>query len=99
MGTNVPREKITWFPTIDYDACLGDRLCYDFCHNDVFVWDEENQHPIVQNPIELRGGLRELRAALSVGSHQVPQQRRAASDASAPARRGEKRSGCSTCPG
>jgi len=49
MGTNVPREKITWFPTIDYDACLGDRLCYDFCHNDVFVWDEENQRPIVQN--------------------------------------------------
>jgi NAD-dependent dihydropyrimidine dehydrogenase PreA subunit len=50
MGTNLPREKISWFPTINVDACLGDRACYEFCKNDVFVWDEENQRPIVQNP-------------------------------------------------
>jgi NAD-dependent dihydropyrimidine dehydrogenase PreA subunit len=51
MGISVPREKITWFPTINYDACIGDRVCFEFCHNDVFVWDEENQLPIVQNPL------------------------------------------------
>lgn len=51
MGTNIPREKITWFPTINYDACIGDAVCYNFCKNDVFVWNEENQRPIVQNPL------------------------------------------------
>ncbi len=51
MNPNIPREKITWHPTINYDTCTGDRACFDFCANDVFVWDEENQHPIVQNPL------------------------------------------------
>ncbi len=51
MRTNIPREKITWFPTINFDACLGDRVCSDFCKNGVFSWDEANQRPIVENPL------------------------------------------------
>ena len=30
---------------------LGDHTCYEFCHNDVFVWDAVNERPIVQNPL------------------------------------------------
>jgi len=51
MNPNLPREKINWHQTINLDACIGDRTCLDFCQNDVFIWDEENQHPIVQNPL------------------------------------------------
>jgi NAD-dependent dihydropyrimidine dehydrogenase PreA subunit len=51
MNPNIPREQVNWQPTIDTDACVGDRLCIEFCKNDVFAWDEENQHPIVQNPL------------------------------------------------
>jgi NAD-dependent dihydropyrimidine dehydrogenase PreA subunit len=51
MNPNLPREKITWRPSINYDACLGDRACIDFCQNDVYVWDNENNRPIVQNPL------------------------------------------------
>lgn len=51
MNPNLPRERITWYPTINYDACTGDRVCVDFCGNDVFVWDDDNRHPIVQNPL------------------------------------------------
>lgn len=51
MRADIPREKIRWFPTVNYDACIGDRACYEFCKNDVFVWGEENAHPIVQNPL------------------------------------------------
>ena len=51
MNSNVPRELVHWNPTINYDACIGDRICIDFCQNEVFVWDEENNHPIVQNPL------------------------------------------------
>ncbi len=46
----IPREKIPWFPTVDTGLCTGDQECFKFCKNDVFTWDEENQHPIVKNP-------------------------------------------------
>ncbi|MGB8770489.1 MAG: 4Fe-4S dicluster domain-containing protein [Candidatus Korobacteraceae bacterium] len=50
MSLSIAREQISWFPTIDNAACLGDRICYDFCKNAVFSWDEENQRPVVSNP-------------------------------------------------
>ncbi len=46
----IPREKIPWFPTVDYEVCSGDQECFKFCKNEVFTWDEENRHPLVTNP-------------------------------------------------
>lgn len=46
----VPREKIPWFPTINYDACIHDRECIEFCKHDVFDWDEALGVPIVTRP-------------------------------------------------
>jgi NAD-dependent dihydropyrimidine dehydrogenase PreA subunit len=51
MNPNIPREKVTWHPVINIDACIGDRVCVEFCKNDVFVWDEDHQRPVVQNPL------------------------------------------------
>ncbi|MGQ9619322.1 MAG: 4Fe-4S dicluster domain-containing protein [Candidatus Aminicenantia bacterium] len=48
--TNIPREKIPWYPTINEEACIGDRNCVDFCKNEVFEWDEENGKPMVVKP-------------------------------------------------
>ena len=50
MNPRIPREKITWHPTVNTDACVGDRACVDFCKNGVFTWDDDHGHPIVQNP-------------------------------------------------
>lgn len=50
LSLNIPREKIPWFPTVDYELCTGDQECYRFCKNDVFTWDDERKHPILQNP-------------------------------------------------
>lgn len=50
MAGNIPREKIPWYPKIDYDKCIGCKECYNFCHNGVFEWDEENERPIVKKP-------------------------------------------------
>ena len=50
LASALPREKIPWFPTVDYEICTGDQECFNFCKNSVFTWDEENQHPIVANP-------------------------------------------------
>jgi NAD-dependent dihydropyrimidine dehydrogenase PreA subunit len=51
-GTDLPRERIPWFPTIANDLCTGDAECYNFCKNDVIEWDEANARPIVQNPFK-----------------------------------------------
>lgn len=40
MKVDIPQEQIAWFPTIDYGLCTADRACLDFCHNDVFHWNE-----------------------------------------------------------
>jgi|UniRef100_A0A7C6A943 NAD-dependent dihydropyrimidine dehydrogenase PreA subunit len=48
--SGIPREKIPWYPTIDYEKCAGCQECYNFCHNGVFEWDEENNQPKVVQP-------------------------------------------------
>lgn len=48
----LPREKIPWFPTINYEACIGDRECLEFCKNGVFSWDEAMGHPLVEHPFD-----------------------------------------------
>ena len=50
MQSSVPREKISWFPKIDFDACIGDQECVTFCKNDVFVWDELKNRAEVIRP-------------------------------------------------
>ena len=45
----MPRDKIPWYPKIDYEKCVGCKQCFDFCGNNVYEWDEENNHPIVKN--------------------------------------------------
>lgn len=43
----VPREKIPWFPTISYGACIHDQECINFCKNNVFDWDQALAVPVV----------------------------------------------------
>jgi NAD-dependent dihydropyrimidine dehydrogenase PreA subunit len=50
MFGGIDRKKINWFPTIDYDKCIGCQECYNFCRNGVYEWDEENNRPKVVNP-------------------------------------------------
>ncbi len=50
MFKSIPREKIPWFPTIDYEKCIGCKECYNFCKNGVYEWDEEKNQPVVKNP-------------------------------------------------
>lgn len=50
MNPNIPRDKVRWHPTVNYGLCIGDHVCVDFCPNDVFAWDEDQKHPVVQHP-------------------------------------------------
>jgi NAD-dependent dihydropyrimidine dehydrogenase PreA subunit len=50
LNSKVPREKVDWFPTINNEVCIGDQECFNFCKNDVFVWGEAADRPVVANP-------------------------------------------------
>jgi NAD-dependent dihydropyrimidine dehydrogenase PreA subunit len=48
----VPRDKIAWGPTIDYEKCVSCGKCVDYCHMAVFETEEKNgkKRSIVKNP-------------------------------------------------
>lgn len=46
----VPRQKIPWFPTVNYDACTHCQECTNFCKNNVFDWNEALGVPDVNRP-------------------------------------------------
>lgn len=47
---NLPREKIPWFPRVDYQKCTGCRTCFESCPHGVFEW--EGERPKVAHPYE-----------------------------------------------
>lgn len=46
----IPRELISWAPTIDQDACIGCGDCLEMCPNGVFVLDEDEAKMKVAAP-------------------------------------------------
>jgi NAD-dependent dihydropyrimidine dehydrogenase PreA subunit len=47
----VPRNKIPWGPTIDYDKCISCGKCVDYCHVEVFAFEEKEgkKRSVVKN--------------------------------------------------
>ena len=43
----IRRVEIDWGPTIDADACTGCGTCIDFCHNDVYRWNDDESKVVV----------------------------------------------------
>ncbi|MFA5859677.1 MAG: 4Fe-4S binding protein [Elusimicrobiota bacterium] len=52
MVDKVPREKIEWFPSINYAKCTGCKKCYNYCSHKVYSWDEKKKRPVVAKPYE-----------------------------------------------
>jgi len=48
---DVPREKIPWYPRIDFDKCIGCQSCFNFCKNGVYKWDEAQSRPVIAEPM------------------------------------------------
>jgi len=48
----IPRDKIPWHPTIDYEKCTGCGKCAEFCTLGTYVLEDKNgeRKPIVKNP-------------------------------------------------
>ena len=39
----VPRKKIPWYPTINYEKCVSCGKCVDFCHAQSFGFEEKDE--------------------------------------------------------
>jgi NAD-dependent dihydropyrimidine dehydrogenase PreA subunit len=48
----VPRDKIPWYPTIDYEKCVSCGKCVEYCTLGTYAFEEKNgkKKPIVKNP-------------------------------------------------
>ena len=48
----IPREKIPWYPTIDYTKCVSCGKCVDYCTLGAFIFEAngEKKRPVVKNP-------------------------------------------------
>ncbi len=52
----VPREDITWFPTVVEDACIGCGTCVTGCSRLVYRYDYEHRKAVVADPLNCMVG-------------------------------------------
>jgi NAD-dependent dihydropyrimidine dehydrogenase PreA subunit len=48
----IPRNKIPWYPTIDYEKCVSCGKCVDYCKLGTYEFEQKDgkNRPIVKNP-------------------------------------------------
>ncbi|MCX6572271.1 MAG: 4Fe-4S binding protein [Candidatus Aminicenantes bacterium] len=46
----IPRDKIPWYPSVDESKCNGCQVCFQFCQQGVYTWDEVNNRAKVTRP-------------------------------------------------
>jgi NAD-dependent dihydropyrimidine dehydrogenase PreA subunit len=46
----IPREGISWYPTIDFEKCLSCGECVDFCSHHTYEKDATTGRPVVKSP-------------------------------------------------
>ena len=48
----VPRNKIPWNPTIDYEKCISCGKCVEYCHLGVYEFEEKDgkKRTVVKSP-------------------------------------------------
>ena len=52
MYKGIPRNKIPWYPTIDYEKCINCGKCVDYCTLGAYEFEEKDgkKRPVVKNP-------------------------------------------------
>jgi NAD-dependent dihydropyrimidine dehydrogenase PreA subunit len=48
----IPRSKIPWYPTIDYEKCVNCGKCVDYCKLGVYDFEEDHgkKRSVAKNP-------------------------------------------------
>ncbi|MHA1804130.1 MAG: 4Fe-4S dicluster domain-containing protein [Promethearchaeota archaeon] len=72
----VPRNKIPWWPTIDYEKCNFCLECAKFCPHDVYEeTDDEKRKLIIKNPYNCVVFCRACTKACSLDALSFPDKR------------------------
>lgn len=50
LWEGIPRREVPWYPTVDYDACIGCEVCIEQCPAGVYEWNDEDDQPVVAHP-------------------------------------------------
>jgi NAD-dependent dihydropyrimidine dehydrogenase PreA subunit len=50
MDASHSEVRAIWWPTVDYEKCVGCQDCYNFCKHAVYEWDADAGHPVVTHP-------------------------------------------------
>jgi len=69
------REKFPWFPTINYEACIKDLKCLNFCPHDVFEWDSKTGRPFLAHPLRCLPGCEICLEGCDTGAISLPTKR------------------------
>jgi NAD-dependent dihydropyrimidine dehydrogenase PreA subunit len=67
-----PRGKLTWFPTINYELCIADLGCLNFCPSEVFHWERDTGRPVVAHPHNCILGCDICRQGCKTGAISLP---------------------------
>ncbi|WP_457570047.1 4Fe-4S dicluster domain-containing protein [Desulfurobacterium sp.] len=69
----VKRKEIEWYPTINYEKCIGCGICFITCGGKkVFDWDIEKNRPIVARPYNCMVGCTTCRTLCPVDAISFP---------------------------
>ena len=69
----IPREDIPWFPTVDAALCTGCRICFDFCHQGVYDWDDARSAAVAARPYQCIVGCSGCRDKCGAGAISFPE--------------------------
>lgn len=70
----IPREEISWFPTIDYEKCTRCGVCVEFCHQKVY--SREGDRPEVTGPYRCIIGCTGCQGKCEAGAISFPNMRK-----------------------
>jgi NAD-dependent dihydropyrimidine dehydrogenase PreA subunit len=68
--TNIPRQEIPWFPTIDEGLCTNCGICVEFCAKGVYLFDDV--HTRVTAPFNCVVGCSGCESLCSPGAIRFP---------------------------
>jgi NAD-dependent dihydropyrimidine dehydrogenase PreA subunit len=71
--TQVPREKIPWYPAVSAEKCNGCRVCFEFCQQGIYAWDEEKSIAKVVRPFSCVVGCSGCQGLCPVGAISFPE--------------------------
>lgn len=74
-GRRLPRKEIPWFPTIDYEKCIGCLQCVEAdrkAGHNVYAVEGDPPHPVVKNPYECVVGCRTCAIVCPQGAISFP---------------------------